>query len=130
MGVGQVSTPLLQVQDLCVEFRGERGSVRAVDSISFEVGPRETLAFVGESGCGKSVTALSILRLIPSPPGASYRAPSSSKARPAAARRAGIRPIRGNRIAMIFQEPMTSLNPVLHHRLQVGEPLDLHHRLP
>ena len=106
------ATPLLRVTNLRTHFHTRDGVVRAVDGVSFEVAAGETLAIVGESGCGKSVTALSIMGLIASPgkvtggqvffEGADlFRLPSSA-----------MRDIRGNRISMIFQEPMTSLNPV------------------
>ncbi len=126
-----MSEPLLRVSDLCVEFRTPRGTVRAVDSVSFDVGAGETLAIVGESGSGKSVTALSILRLIPSPPGRIERGTVIFEGRDLLQLDdAEIRAIRGNRIAMIFQEPMSSLNPALTVGLQVGEPLNLHRKLP
>ncbi|MCY3927628.1 MAG: ABC transporter ATP-binding protein [Acidobacteria bacterium] len=124
--------PLLRVQDLDVSFRsgfGERPPVRAVNSVSFEVAPGETLAIVGESGSGKSVTALSILRLIPDP-GRIEKGSILFEGRDLLALdEAGIRAVRGNRIAMIFQEPMSSLNPVLTIGGQVAEPLRLHRRL-
>ena len=126
-----MSAPLLQVNDLCVEFRGRSGAVRAVDGVSFDVGAREALAIVGESGSGKSVTALSILRLIPSPPGRIESGAVLFEGQDLLQLDdAGIRAIRGDRIAMIFQEPMSSLNPALTVGLQVGEPLNLHRRLP
>ena len=126
-----MSEPLLRVSDLCVEFRTPRGTVRAVDSVSFDVGAGETLAIVGESGSGKSVTALSILRLIPSPPGRIERGAVIFEGQDLLQLDdAQIRAIRGNRIAMIFQEPMSSLNPSLTVGLQVGEPLNLHRKLP
>ena len=118
---------VLEVRDLVTEFRTEQGTVRAVDGVSFEIPARGTLGVVGESGCGKSVTALSIMRLVTTPPG---RIASGS------IRYAGkdlvtlpereMRAIRGNRIAMIFQEPMTSLNPVFTVGDQVGEAVRLH----
>ena len=122
-----MSEALLEIRDLVTEFRTERGTVRAVDGVSFEIPARATLGVVGESGCGKSVTALSVMRLVASPPG---RIASGS------IRYAGkdlltlpeaeMRAIRGNRIAMIFQEPMTSLNPVFTAGDQVGEAVRLH----
>ena len=119
--------PLLEIRDLVTEFRTEHGPVRAVDGVSFAIPPRGTLGVVGESGCGKSVTALSIMRLVASPPGriASgqiFYAGRDLLALPLAEMRA----IRGNRIAMIFQEPMTSLNPVFTVGDQVGEAVRLH----
>jgi peptide/nickel transport system ATP-binding protein len=122
-----MTEPLLEIRDLVTEFRTDRGTVRAVDGVSFEIPARGTLGVVGESGCGKSVTALSIMRLVASPPG--YIAGGTIKyggknllALPADEMRA----IRGNRIAMIFQEPMTSLNPVFTVGDQVGEAVRLH----
>ncbi|HSK01323.1 MAG TPA: ABC transporter ATP-binding protein [Kofleriaceae bacterium] len=120
--------PLLEVRDLVTEFRTDQGTVRAVDGVSFEVPRRGTVGLVGESGCGKSVTALSIMRLI-APPGrvASGEiryAGKDLRALPEAEMRA----IRGNRIAMIFQEPMTSLNPVFTAGEQVGEAVRLHQK--
>ncbi|MDP1646607.1 MAG: ABC transporter ATP-binding protein [Rubrivivax sp.] len=122
--------PLLRVDGLKTHFHTRDGVVRAVDGVSFDVMPGETLAIVGESGCGKSVTAMSILRLLPMPP----------------ARMAGgriefagrnllelsepeMRDVRGNLISMIFQEPMTSLNPVLTIGRQIAEVLVLHRGL-
>jgi peptide/nickel transport system ATP-binding protein len=121
------ATPLLEIRDLVTEFRTEAGMVRAVDGVSFEIAARATLGVVGESGCGKSVTALSIMRLITSPPGRiaggtiKYAGTDLLALRPAE-----MRAIRGNRIAMIFQEPMTSLNPVFTVGDQVGEAVRLH----
>jgi len=118
---------VLAVRDLVTEFRTDRGVVRAVDGVSFEIPARGTLGVVGESGCGKSVTALSIMRLVASPPGriASGKIEYAGKdllALPLDE----MRKIRGNRIAMIFQEPMTSLNPVHTVGDQVGEAVRLH----
>ena len=120
-------TPVLEVRDLVTEFRTERGTVRAVDGVSFEIPARGTLGVVGESGCGKSVTALSIMRLVTTPPGriASGAIRYAGKDLLALPERE-MRAIRGNRIAMIFQEPMTSLNPVFTVGDQVGEAVQLH----
>jgi len=121
------STPLLEIRDLVTEFRTGDGPVRAVDGVSFEIAPRTTLGVVGESGSGKSVTALSIMRLVASPPGRiaagsiRYGGRDLLTLRPAE-----MRAIRGNRIAMIFQEPMTSLNPVFTVGDQVAEAVRLH----
>src|SRR5712671_1362431 len=106
--------PILEVADLRTWFFTRDGVVRAVDGVSFHVIPGETLAIVGESGCGKRVTALSILRLIPSPPGRIVSGAIHI------ARRAlhglsepEMRQVRSTEISMVFQEPMTALNPVL-----------------
>ena len=103
-----MTQPLLSVRNLSTRFRTERGTVRAVDSVSFDVAAGETLAIVGESGSGKSVTALSLLRLIPDPPGKIEAGEILFDGQDLLKLDdAGIRAIRGNRIAMIFQEPMT-----------------------
>ena len=121
--------PLLSVIDLSVSFPTDRGTVRAVDSVSLEVAAGETLALVGESGSGKSVTALSILRLIPDPGRIEQGSIVFDGQDLLTLDRRGIRAIRGNRIAMIFQEPMSSLNPVLTIGKQVAEPIRLHRGL-
>ncbi len=126
-----MNTPVLQVRDLSTRFRTERGMVLAVDRVSFEVAAGETLAIVGESGSGKSVTALSILRLIPDPPGKIESGEVLFEGKDLLLLDdAGIRDVRGNKIAMIFQEPMSSLNPVLTVGLQVAEPINEHHGSP
>src|SRR5712692_3444542 len=122
--------PILDITDLRTWFFTRDGVVRAVDGVSFHVIPGETLAIVGESGCGKSVTALSVLRLIPSPPGRTV----SGRVRFAGRDLLGLseaemRDVRGNEISMIFQEPMTSLNPVLTIGHQIAETLTLHQGL-
>jgi peptide/nickel transport system ATP-binding protein len=120
---------LLEVENLQTHFRTPDGVNRAVDGVSFQVREGETLAVVGESGCGKSVTANSILRLIPEPPGkiaGSIRFLGTDLLKLA---EAAMRDIRGNEISMIFQEPMTSLNPVLTIGRQLGETLRLHQGL-
>jgi peptide/nickel transport system ATP-binding protein len=122
--------PLLEVADLKTWFFTRDGVVRAVDGVSFAVLPGEVLAIVGESGCGKSVTALSILRLIPQPPGRIVSGRIRFGGRDLLAlSEAEMRRVRGNDIAMIFQEPMTSLNPVLTIGRQIAETLILHQRL-
>ena len=126
-----MAEPLLSVRDLTVSFRTQRGLVRAVDSVSFEVTAGETLAIVGESGSGKSVTALSLLRLIPDPPGRIERGEVLFGGRDLLrVSDEEIRSVRGDRIAMIFQEPMSSLNPALTVGLQVAEPIHLHRGTP
>ena len=120
---------MLEIRDLVTEFRTDDGWVRAVDGVSFEIAPRTTLGLVGESGCGKSVTALSIMRLVASPPGRIASGTIRYAGRDLLALRpAEMREIRGNRIAMIFQEPMTSLNPVFTVGDQVAEAVRLHQR--
>jgi len=120
---------LLEVQDLVTEFRTERGAVRAVDGVSFEIGAGKTLGVVGESGCGKSVTALSIMRLVPDPPGAIAGGRISYRGRNLLDVPEGeMRDIRGHKISMIFQEPMTSLNPVFTAGDQVAEAVRLHQK--
>jgi oligopeptide/dipeptide ABC transporter ATP-binding protein len=127
--------PLLSVSDLRTYFRTDAGVARAVDGVSFEVSPGETLGIVGESGSGKSVSALSVMGLIPRPPGEIqdgsriiFRGGEGEEDLARASERR-MRQIRGNDIAMIFQEPMTSLNPVFRVGDQIMEPLRLHQGL-
>jgi peptide/nickel transport system ATP-binding protein len=121
---------ILDITDLRTWFFTRDGVVRAVDGVSFHVFPGETLAIVGESGCGKSVTALSILRLIPSPPGRIVSGAIRFAGRNLLGlSEAEMRRVRGNEISMIFQEPMTSLNPVLTVGRQIAETLTLHQGL-
>ncbi|MBV9970239.1 MAG: ABC transporter ATP-binding protein [Xanthobacteraceae bacterium] len=120
---------LLEVENLQTHFRTPDGVVRAVDGVSFHVEAGETLAIVGESGCGKSVTAMSILRLVPEPPGKIAGAVRLESRDLLAIDDRAMRDIRGNDISMIFQEPMTSLNPVLSIGRQLGETLRLHQGL-
>ena len=121
-----MSGPLLEVHDLKTQFSTPEGVVKAVDGVSFELNAGETLGIVGESGSGKSVTALSLMRLIP-PPGrivggrVLYDGNDLTKLS-----ESEMQAIRGESIAMIFQDPMTSLNPVFKVGWQVGEPLMLH----
>jgi len=122
-----VTQPLLEVDDLRTHFFTRDGVVRAVDGVSFSVYPGETLAIVGESGCGKSVTSLSILRLIASPPGRIVAGRIVFEGRDLLElSEDAMRDVRGNAISMIFQEPMTSLNPVLTIGRQISEALVLH----
>jgi peptide/nickel transport system ATP-binding protein len=120
---------LLEIENLQTHFRTPEGVVRAVDDVSFQLDERETLAIVGESGCGKSVTASSILRLIPEPPGKIGGAIRFQGIDLLKLPERAMRGIRGNDISMIFQEPMTSLNPVLTVGRQIGETLRLHQGL-
>ena len=121
---------LLEIKDLSVFFKTPEGVVRAVEGISFDLAPGETLGLVGESGCGKSVASLSILGLIPSPPGLIKSECIKFENRNLIGLDLeNLRRIRGNDIAMIFQEPMTSLNPVLPIGRQVAEPLMTHKQL-
>jgi len=118
--------PLLEVEQLQTHFGTADGVVRAVEGLSFHIDAGETLAIVGESGCGKSVTSMSILRLIQEPPGriaGQVRFMGRDLLR---LPEAEMRKLRGNDISMIFQEPMTSLNPVLTIGRQIGETLRLH----
>src|SRR5947208_1383080 len=121
---------LIQVKNLRTSFFTPEGEVRAIDGVSFEIGESKTLGLVGESGCGKSATSLSIMRLIPSPPGRIvggeilYRGRDLLKLN-----NEEMRKIRGNEISMIFQEPMTSLNPVFTVGNQIGEAIRLHQGL-
>ena len=117
-------TPLLEVEDLEVRFWTSRGIVHAVNGVSFDIAPGETLGIVGESGCGKSVTSLALLGILP----------RAGRVTAGSARLEGrelttmsdsqLRSIRGRQIAMIFQDPMTSLNPVLTIGRQIREALD------
>lgn len=123
-------TKLLEVKDLKTYFYTDDGVVKAVDGVNFSVEAGKTIGIVGESGCGKSITAMSILRLIPDPPGrivngeVIFEGEDLTKVSDER-----IREIRGNNISMIFQEPMTSLNPVFTVGYQIGEVLMLHQKL-
>jgi oligopeptide/dipeptide ABC transporter ATP-binding protein len=123
-------TPLLEVRDLKTYFFTRRGTVKAVDGVSFSLAPGETLAVVGESGSGKSVTALSLLRLVPEPAGrildgqVLLEGRDLLKLKPHEMRR-----VRGSRISMVLQDPMTSLNPAFSIGDQVGEAVRLHQRV-
>jgi oligopeptide transport system ATP-binding protein len=119
--------PLLEVRGLKTQFRTQDGVVKAVDDVSFLVMPGETLGIVGESGSGKSMTGLSIMRLIPTPPGKIAAGEIIFKGRDVLKMSdEEVRKIRGKEIAMIFQDPMTSLNPVLTINRQISEALQLH----
>jgi peptide/nickel transport system ATP-binding protein len=122
----KANMPLLQVENLQTHFGTPDGVVRAVEGLSFHIHGGETLAVVGESGCGKSVTSMSILRLIPEPPGKIAGAIRFMGENLLEKTEVEMRDIRGNSISMIFQEPMTSLNPVLTVGRQIGETFELH----
>jgi oligopeptide transport system ATP-binding protein len=121
------SSVILNVEELYTEFKTQDGIVHAVNGISFHVSQGETLGIVGESGCGKSVSVLSVMRLLPTPPARI----ASGKVKflnidLLQASRQEMQDIRGSKVAMIFQDPMTSLNPVLNVGFQLSEPLRLH----
>lgn len=122
--------PLLDIQELAVSFATYAGEVKAVDHVSFQIFPGEAVGIVGESGCGKSVTAHAIMRLLPTPP-ATYKhgqilfAGADLLQQP----EAELEKIRGNDIGIVFQDPMTSLNPVLTVGLQIAESLQQHQQL-
>ncbi len=121
---------LLRVGNLKTHFFTEDGVVKAVDGVSFRISPKQTFALVGESGCGKSVTALSILKLIPSPPGKIISGSIELHGRDIVANtEKQMRAIRGGKISMIFQEPMTSLNPVYTCGSQIAEAIRLHRKV-
>ena len=122
-----MTEPLLQVKNLHTQFFTEEGIVKAVNGVSYDVMPGEILGLVGESGCGKTVSALSVLRLIPMPPGKIVEGEILFEGEDILKMDdEEIRHIRGNKIGMIFQEPMTSLNPVLTIGRQLTETLELH----
>ena len=122
-----MSEPLLQIRDLNVAFETSRGQVRPVRDVNLTVYPGQTLAVVGESGCGKSVTAMSILRLLPEPPAQYLKGHILFQGKDLLrASEREMRAIRGKEIAMIFQEPMTSLNPVYTIGDQIVEAVSLH----
>jgi peptide/nickel transport system ATP-binding protein/oligopeptide transport system ATP-binding protein len=128
MGAEPAGAPLLEVKDLRTHFFTDDGVVKAVDDVTFTIGKGQVLGVVGESGCGKSVTALSILRLI-SPPGRIVSGRILFEGRDLVKLpEAEMRSIRGNNISMIFQEPMTSLNPVFTVGNQIGEAIMLHQK--
>ncbi|GAH97321.1 unnamed protein product, partial [marine sediment metagenome] len=121
---------LLSVKDLKTYFYTKDGVVKAVDGINFEINQGETLGMVGESGCGKSVSALSVMRLLPMPPAKIMDGKIFLKARNILKiSELAMRKIRGRKISMIFQEPMTSLNPVYTIGEQISEAIRLHQEL-
>ena len=123
------AAPLLRVKNLVTSFRTPSGVLRAVDDVSFDVPRASTVAIVGESGCGKSVTALSIMRLLASPPATIDAGAIELQGRNLLALpEAEMRSVRGNLVSMVFQEPMTSLNPVYTAGFQIGEALRLHRK--
>jgi peptide/nickel transport system ATP-binding protein len=122
-------TPLLEVHDLHTHFDTLAGTVRSVDGVSLAVRAGQTLGVVGESGCGKSVTALSIMRLVPTPAGRLRGRVLFRGTDLLALSEPEMRRIRGNRISMIFQEPMTSLNPVMTVGRQIAETVKLHQKV-
>ncbi len=122
-----MTEPLLSLRHLVTAFETDEGYLRAVDDVSFDVYPGQTLGIVGESGCGKSVTALSIMRLVPSPPGFIEGGEALFDGRDLMQlSEPEMRSLRGNEISMIFQEPMTSLNPVYTVGSQIVEAIRLH----
>jgi peptide/nickel transport system ATP-binding protein len=127
---GEDAVKVLEVEGLRTYLFTRAGVVKGVDDVSFSLRRGETLAVVGESGCGKSMTALSIMRLVPEPPGRIVDGRILLDGEDLVGLDEGaMRDIRGNRISMIFQEPMTSLNPVLTIGSQIGEALRLHQKL-
>jgi oligopeptide/dipeptide ABC transporter ATP-binding protein len=123
-----VPEPVLSIRNLVVEFRTEDGVVHAVDDISYDVFPGETLGIVGESGSGKSVSTMSILGLIPQPPGRIASGTAMFKGKDLLKmKKRELRRVRGDEVAMVFQDPMTSLNPVLKVGYQLGEAIKTHY---
>jgi oligopeptide/dipeptide ABC transporter ATP-binding protein len=120
--------PILSIRDLAVQFATEDGIVQAVDGITYDVYPGETLGIVGESGSGKSVSTMSILGLIPQPPGKIVRGEALFNGRDLLKMsKKELRHVRGSEVSMVFQDPMTSLNPVLKVGYQIGEAIKTHH---
>jgi oligopeptide/dipeptide ABC transporter ATP-binding protein len=122
-----VAEPILSIRDLAVEFVTDDGIVRAVDGVSYDVYPGETLGIVGESGSGKSVSQLAVLGLIPQPPGRIVRGEARFDGQDLLkASKRQLRRVRGGDVAMVFQDPMTSLNPVLKIGHQIAEAIQAH----
>jgi oligopeptide/dipeptide ABC transporter ATP-binding protein len=122
-----MSDAVLKVRDLCVDFSTEEGNVRAVDHLNFDLMPGETLGLVGESGCGKSISSLAILGLVPQPPGRVTSAGIELDGNPIhGLPEKQLRSLRGSKISMIFQEPMTALNPVFSIASQMTDVLRRH----
>src|SRR4051812_40143211 len=122
--------PLLEIKELNIGFETNRGLIQPVRDVSLSIFPGQTAALVGESGCGKSVTAMSILRLIPSPPGKVLGGQVMFDGRDLLKlSEREMRAVRGKEIAMIFQEPMTSLNPVFTIGDQIAEAVKLHQKV-
>jgi oligopeptide transport system ATP-binding protein len=127
MATAVKSETVLEIKNLCTYFYTQEGELKAVDGLSYNVNKGESVGLVGESACGKSVSALSIMRLIPYPPGIIVGGEIFFQGKDLMkATESEMRHIRGNRIAMVFQEPTTSLNPVLTVRRQISEALELH----
>ena len=130
MAVEAQNDPILEIKDLSVAFEVDEGKVQALDGVNLEVSQGQTLGVVGESGCGKSVTALSVMRLLPKPMGKilsgniSFMGKDLLKLSPDE-----MREVRGNEIGMIFQEPMNALNPVKKIGVQLSEVFLLHQKL-
>jgi oligopeptide/dipeptide ABC transporter ATP-binding protein len=123
-----VPEPVLSIRDLAVHFTTDDGTVKAVDGLTYDVYPGETLGIVGESGSGKSVSTMSILGLIPQPPGKIVSGEAMFQGRDLLRlSKRELRRVRGNQMAIIFQDPMTSLNPVLKIGFQLGETIKAHH---
>jgi peptide/nickel transport system ATP-binding protein len=121
-----VQRPLLEIDALSISFRTDSGQIRVVEDVSFFLGTGESVGLVGESGCGKSVTAMAIMGLNPSPPSRVDSGRILFEGRDLLALGRAVRDIRGNRIGMIFQEPMTSLNPSYKVGFQIAEVLRIH----
>jgi len=125
--MSEAASPLLSVEGLTIAFRGEAGQARVIDGISLAIGAGEAVGLVGESGCGKSVTAMSVMRLLPTPPAVIEAGQIKFEGQDLLALpEAKMRALRGDRIGMIFQEPMTSLNPTFTVGYQIAEVLTLH----